>query len=310
MRTAHLFVTHVWTPEIEEEFAKIRCDSAPGSDSWLLLDARTSGLCELVKHHRCHVFDIADLAQLPYSMLPRQSLIGHGHLPILDFFLAHPDYDAYWFIEYDVKYTGAWSDLFTRYESHDSDFITMHIRPFAAEPLWPHWSTFRQSANRLALMPGEWLRSFNVFYRISRSALEFLDSILRDRWCGHHEVLIVTLLRKFGFSLLDFGGDGPFTQPGRTNAVYTSHGSRSGYLNPFRTVRYRPSRLAPGGRPGMIYHPVKPAHLREPFSERWTVYKHWFLEEEKSSAGISGQRDGVTGLAPVVKAAKGSRPSK
>lgn len=85
MRTARLFVTHVWSSEIEKEFVKIRGSSTSNSDSWLLLNARTSCLCELVKHNRCHVFDIAVLAQLPYFMRPRQSLIGHGHLPILDF---------------------------------------------------------------------------------------------------------------------------------------------------------------------------------------------------------------------------------
>jgi hypothetical protein len=218
-------------------------------------------------------------------MLPRQNfnVYDHVHLQLLDFFLAHPDYDAYWFIEYDVKYTGVWSDLFARYEHNESDFITMHIRPFADEPMWEKWSTFRQPDKPSHLMREECLRSFNVFYRISRSALQFLDTILRDSWYGHPEMLIATLLRKFGFSLLDFGGDGPFTQPGRTNAVYTSCGSRSGFLSPFATVRFRPSHVATD-RPEMIYHPVKPVQLREPLPNRRMVYKRWLIEEMNATA--------------------------
>jgi hypothetical protein len=134
-------------------------------------------------------------------------------------------------------------------------------------------------------MAKECLRSFNVFYRISRSALQFLDSILRDSWYGHPEMLIATLLWKFGFSLLDFGGDGPFTQPGRTNAVYTSCGSRSGFLSPFATVRFRPSHVA-SDRPEMIYHPVKPAQLRESLPNRRMVYKRWLIEEMNASQSL------------------------
>jgi hypothetical protein len=102
--------------------------------------------------------------------------------------------------------------------------------------------------------------------------------VLRRGWRGHHEVLTPTLLYQNGFRLRDFGGDGSFVAPGEINAVYTSLGSSSGCLSVHGTLRFRPSRLSPGLKSGMLYHPVKPISLMEPLDRRLTAYRYWQRE--------------------------------
>jgi hypothetical protein len=275
MKTALLFMTHVWCRDIEEQFEKL--SSVPAIAAWLLLDSRTPELKYLLSRYpNCHVFEVAALFRLPYSKIPTPELIGHGHLAVLDFFLSHPDYDFYWFIEYDVRYTGTWDSFFGPVRELDHDFVTTHIRWFAEEPDWDFWPTFGHGAERV---PNEQLlRSFNVIYRISNRALTFLDNILRDGWQGHHETLIITLLHRNGFKLLDLGGNGSFVSPQARNAVYTSKGYRSGWLSPLGTLRWRPSRTRPGLRKNKIYHPVKPKSVIEPAGQRRDAYRQWLTE--------------------------------
>ena len=66
------------------------------------------------------------------------------------------------------------------------------------------------------------IRSFNPIYRISGKALAHIHRALSEKWIGHHEVLLPTLLYHQGFRLLDFGGEGEFVADGGENLFYTS----------------------------------------------------------------------------------------
>jgi hypothetical protein len=129
------------------------------------------------------------------------------------------------------------------------------------------------------------LRSFNIIYRITNRALHFLDRELTRGWYGHHETLVVTLLHKHGFRLLDLGGNGPFVDPTLPNAFYTSPNSRDGMLfeeSGDSTIRWRPPMLKPGRLPGKLYHPVKsgiwqqgsPARKHAKIEETGTQFLH------------------------------------
>jgi Protein of unknown function (DUF3405) len=255
MKVARLFVTHVWSDEIEQEFRKLAaCNNA---DCWLLLDSKLSlpdGVLSRYPLH--HIFSPQSLAALPYTKMSTTGLIGNGHFPILEFFLLRPDYDFYWFIEYDVRYTGDWSAFFGRFDSTEHDFTTAHIRRFTEEPFWWWWPSLGHPTIRLSRR--EWLRSFNVIYRISNRALEFLDCVLQSGWRGHHEALLATVLHHNNFKLLDFGGHGSFVEAGSKNLVYTSSGSRTGFMSPLGTLRDRPPRPIVGSEENMLYHPIKP----------------------------------------------------
>jgi hypothetical protein len=259
MSSALLYLTHIWSNEIKTEFEHLY--SLDRISTWLIPDNRTPGVDTLIKDYsRCHIFDLDSLFRLPYTRIPTPGLIGHAHFPILQFFLSHPNYDYYWFVEYDVRYTGDWHSLISAFESFDHDFITTHIRRFSDEPYWYWWNTFGNLNKQIA--QNDWIRSFNVIYRISNRALSFLHQELPTGWHGHHEVLIATVLHTHGFTLLDFGGDGSFTLPELRNSVYTSYSSIDGSLsNNAGTIRYRPPRVMAGPLENKIYHPVKPESL-------------------------------------------------
>ena len=109
------------------------------------------------------------------------------------------------------------------------------------------------------------LRCFNVFHRLSNRALEFIHESQVDGWEGFTEVSLPTLLARGGFKLLDFG-----------EAVYTSRGFRNGRLSIFGTMRYRPSRTAPGRLRNKLYHPVK--GVTEPLGVRVRLFLRWALD--------------------------------
>ena len=276
MRTARLFVTHTWCQEIEAEFLKLA--ACADADTWLLVDSEVENIAEIrSRYPLCHVFEkTALLSNGLYERIPTRGLIGHGHLPILDLFMAHSTYDYYWFVEYDVRYTGDWASFFGRFDALTHDLITSHIRRYSDEPLWPWWTTFGHPSLKWPVQ--RWIRSFNVIYRISRSALVFLDAILRTGWHGHHEVLVPTLMDREGFRLLDFGGDGCFADPDAIDSVYTSASSQSGYLNPEGTLCFRPARASAGDRPETLYHPVKPPAQLETAEEREAALQLWQQE--------------------------------
>jgi Protein of unknown function (DUF3405) len=282
--TCLLWLTHVWTPEVRAEFEALACLQGPDMPAvWLLLDARTPGAADLARRYpRCHVFEEEALFRLPYPRLDRGGVWMHCHFPLLEFFLAHPDYEHYWLVEYDVRYAGSWRSLLAAFAAREHDLITSHLRSFADEPGWDWWHTFRHPTR--SVPRDQWWRSFNVCYRISRRALAFLHEALADGWRGHPEVLLPTLLLHGGFCLLDLGGDGPFVLPGCRNRVYTSRSTRNGLLSPFATVAFRPSRARVGWRRNKIYHPVKPGPLREPARARWREVLRYARDRVRSGA--------------------------
>ena len=278
-RTALLWVTHVWSDEIKEEFEKFLAVRYPGSpDIWLLADASISREHNLAGEYSHHFqFDASSLFQrLPYRRLEGKGLLHNTHFPLMDFYRSHPHYDFYWCIEFDVRYTGSWGSFLRQFESMDDDFITSHIRWFSAEPDWYWWDTLNHPSKEI---PREHcIRSFNVILRISSGALEYMHGQLEDGWRGHFEVSFPTLLYHGGYRIRDFGGDGGFVYPDMINRNYTSHAGKRGLLNPFCTVHWRPSSPHPGLRRNRIYHPVKPRHMNEPWKERWNYYKMWIRQ--------------------------------
>lgn len=255
MKDVILFLTHTWSPDIEAEFRALA--AVEGTDAWILMDGRNPHRCFTDQYPNCRVFDLDSLLELPYSKLGPRSLCGNAHLPLLDFFNAHPHFANYWVVEYDVRYVGDWNRLVRRFGKYGEDFVTCHIRSRDEEPLWCWWDSFGHPDH--ALGDGDYWRSFNVMYRISARALRFLDHELRTGWHGHHEVLLISLLLRSGYSVLDFGGDGVFAPPGLRNRVYTSAHTQDGSLNAQEgTIGYRPIRITPGRLRNKLYHPVKP----------------------------------------------------
>jgi hypothetical protein len=275
-KCALLWNTHIWCRELEQEFEKILSLDSPGSwEVWLVLDAKIPGAGDIArKYERCLVIDPDDLfGHLPYPAIEGFGILHHSHFPVLDFFLSHRDYDYYWFVEFDVRYSGDWGSFFEIFSPFTHDFIASHIRRYDEEPLWHWWGTLRHPVKTIG--QGNCLRSFNVIFRISNRGLVFIDREQRDGWEGFNEVSLPTLLHNGGYRILDFGGDGDFTLPQLKNRTYTSHGLKDGWLNPFCTMRWRPSRVRAGLRKNKLYHSIKPRSMTEPLGERLRYLSLW-----------------------------------
>jgi len=277
-RSVLLWNTHVWCRELEEEFEKFLKLDYPGSpEVWLVLDANIPQARDLVrKYERSYIIDEKDLfRRLAYPQVEGLGILHHSHFPVLDFFLSHHDYDYYWFIEFDVRYTGDWGSFLRSFDSFGHDLITSHIRTFSEEPYWQWWNTLHHPIKKINR--NECLRSFNVIFRISNRALNFIHQEQRDGWQGFNEISLPTLLHHGGYRIMDFGGDGNFTPPRLQNKTYTSHGLKNGLLNPFCTMRWRPSRYKPGRQRDKLYHSVKPRSMIEPQGERMRYLYIWLM---------------------------------
>lgn len=78
-RSAILWLTHVWSSELDAEFQSLLQLDA---DVWLVLDRRTPGAAAIAaRYPRHHLFDESQLFALPYPRLAGHGLINYPHLP-------------------------------------------------------------------------------------------------------------------------------------------------------------------------------------------------------------------------------------
>lgn len=200
-----------------------------------------------------YIFNIDQLKELGYPMMGDSVVPGHTHFPLMSYFKSQTEKsDYYWVIEYDVRFTGRWDELFNHFSESPADFISSYIRHYSEEPNF-YWWGLKNPEKEINLK--DRVRSFNPIYRISARALNFLDKEIKKGWRGHYEVLIPTLLyHSDGFDILDFGGDGTFAK--HKNKFYTSRTDKDGKITS-GTMRYIPSTSEAGFRPNKIHHPVK-----------------------------------------------------
>jgi len=171
--------------------------------------------------------------------------------------------DHVWLCEYDVDFAGRWGDLFARYADNDADLLTTTVMYRHQQPRWLPWRTAQAPAD----IPEErWIRSLNPLMRVSRRLLEvYVAAMADDAWRGHYEFTVATAALEAGLVVEDLGGEGSFVPAGRERSVYI--GKSPAQLQPpdltfgFRPVRddYFHEKPEVFERPGLLYHPVKPA---------------------------------------------------
>lgn len=194
------------------------------------------------------------LKRLNYTPLSETLVPGSNHFPLLDFYKNNPGYDQYWVIEDDVRFSGSWNYFFSTFtDLCEYDYLASYMRYYKEEPYWYWWNSLKHDEHFIPFE--ERYKSFNPIYRLSNTALAHLCLMLENKWVGHHEVLIATLLYRSNFKLLDFGGEGRFVLKGFANKFYTAHDSKTPLSE--STLRYRPVRYQEGNSPNKIYHPVK-----------------------------------------------------
>jgi hypothetical protein len=250
-RSAFVFCTHHFDAEDERRYLAWRRASQGRGDCFILAPLGTN-----IPARYCDVscpFDFERLRRRARSVIAPTMVPGSCHLSALHLYETHPGYDEYWFVEYDVVFTGSWSVLFDAVHGDGSALIACHVRERDEEPSWHWWRSIEHPSGDA---PSPLLRAFLPVYRISADGLSALSRAVSAGWVGHFEALVPTVLRAASLTISDFGGDGSYVPPARRNCFYTSFSGREELWH-FGTMRFRPCQRSPLLRPNSLYHPVK-----------------------------------------------------
>lgn len=215
--TVYLFVCHILNRRLEKAFHQIQSSIKNNDRALVLFHQQAEDLPDCIRPMPHAAFSDKTLSELGYPMLNKTFTPGSTHFPLIDFFRKNTGYAYYWFIEYDVRYTGDWKHFFDYWESSKSDFLTSHIRNFTEEPDW-YWWGLKHSREKIPIENR--YRSFNTIYRMSNRSIALIDKKHQEGWVGHHEELLPTLLYHNGCSIRDFGGTGPFVRSEDKNRFY------------------------------------------------------------------------------------------
>jgi hypothetical protein len=256
-----LYCSHVFNDVVHGEIDRLRKelpDVAHAAIGYLKDDARWP---ELVPSETT-LYRRAALASLPYpDKIAKADWVvteGNNDLPVLAFYNQHPDYEFYWIVEYDVRYTGSWSDLFQELRSSDADLLATTVMERTECPDWFWWA---KHADQLRLE--RLFRVFMPFCRISNRALAAIHEWYQKGGSGHPEWVWPSVCKTAGFRLEDIGGAGRYTPEHRRHKHYFNSPQENS-LSPgtfvFRPTFKHEKILAHGlkftGRP-MLWHPIK-----------------------------------------------------
>jgi len=245
-KQAILFLSDKSLEPFIQQFNKLAKDAEGYSDSFYLYHQKYEELPAAVSELNHFVFKNDILSELGYRSIEETLVPGSNHFPLLKFYLQNPQYEYYWNIEDDVRFSGSWAILLDHYSEIDTDFITCHIQSFFENTGW-YWWRFLKSHE--AIIPFEnRIKSFNPIYRISNRALALLHQSLIEGWAGHHEVVMPTLFHSNGLSIADFGGEGRFVPEGQQNKFYTNE-----------SMTHLPIVL--GKELNRLYHPIKVSEI-------------------------------------------------
>lgn len=239
-----LIATHVLNETTRQLYQEIREATAGFGETRILYHQKNQDLPQEYEHIPIHSFTDAILQELHYTPIAKTLIPGSNHFSLLHFFLQNSPYEYYWYIENDVRFTGNWKTIFNACQDIRVDMISAHMELYKSNPAWRWWEPLTHPTKHIPLT--ERVSSFNPIYRLSYSALTFIHQALLDKWSGHHEVLLPTLLYNNNFTLMDFGANGVFAPPGFQNRFYS-----------WKTHRWRPSFKKVGDQMNKIYHPVK-----------------------------------------------------
>lgn len=196
---------------------------------------------------------------LEYKPIEETLLPGSCHFPVLRFFTDRPLYEFYWFVEYDVEFTGNWLTLMKDCDENlnDYDFLGCYVEKFDEEKNrdWTWW----YRSNSVGVTLQDCIKGFNPICRYSNGALSYIDSYQKKGYSAHSEVMITTCLYHGGFKIGDFGGRGEFVPQGYENRFYIPNLSGVNINN--GTMRYRPiytlEEIEQTGLHDKLFHPIK-----------------------------------------------------
>ena len=224
MTDAVVYYTHDVTTTRKRELQRLAAELPDGSDLWVTgccaggdaLDTLAGGRARIAAYVR------DDLRALPYPARAGQTnwanMRGANDLALLRFYRDHPDYDRYWFIEYDVRYTGRWDELLGALDSSDADLLCTQVVPRTSMRAWTHWETFSTAPDEVPV--NRMYSGFLPFCRVTRRLLAHIDTVCTRGWSGHPEALWPTAAASAGYTYEEIGGNSRYTPRERRGRYY------------------------------------------------------------------------------------------
>lgn len=268
MSQAFLLVTHILTDEILREFEKREEAAAHLGSSFILFHrANNAAVPARLRDYPFYSATEEHINTLGLKPLVKNKLVpGSNHFLLFDFASKH-HFDHYWYIEYDVRFSGDWRIFFDSFSDASDDFVTSHIRRYEQEPDWAWWSSLKH--NEIPFDTAKQLRSFNPIYKISQRALDHARLCHNDGWVGHHETLLPTLIN-YKFSVRDFGGSGEFVRRDQKELFYID--SADSKLST-GTMRFQNPHSWTFTQPrNKLIHPVKPDRIAKDLLRRGGLF--------------------------------------
>lgn len=262
MRNAILFSSHLLDEVVLARIGKLRSEVPVGYDVYFFFDESKLKRKNVLRHAGSPALEHGEEIWRNYKQANRYfttKIPGNEDGMLLGAFHRLPRYDYYWYLEYDVVYTGNWKDFFDEFDGNEADMLSTNISRHDEIPDWPLWKSV-EMPDGMDLSRNCWLRSFNPILRLSHRAMEVLTEECSKGWAGHSEAVMPTILMHRGLVVEDFGGDGEFTPKGREHRHYRSN-RLDNSLAP-GTFVFRPPMAVPGNEPGKLWHPVKDAAHR------------------------------------------------
>ncbi len=256
-RNAILFSSHLLDEAVLTRFRKLRSEVPAGYDVYFFFAEAKLGKKKVLRHAGAPVLEHGEDSWMTYKQPNRYCTLkipGNEDGMLLSAFHRMPVYDYYWYLEYDVVYTGNWGAFFGDFDENASDMLSTNVTRHDEIPAWPLWKSVGMPEG-MNLPRSAWLRSFNPILRLSSRAMEVLTEECAKGWTGHSEAIMPTILHERGLSIEDFGGSGEFTPSERENRHYRSN-RLDNSLAP-GTFVFRPPMTAPGDEHGKLWHPVK-----------------------------------------------------
>ncbi len=256
MKNIILFVSHLINDDIVGRYRRLRTELPSDCYDVVWLMTLSEG-AEVICPDDVQMVPVRphDLRELGYTPIANTLVPGSCHFLPLRFYLDHSSYHHYWFIEYDVEFTGCWRTLLNDCDTRldDYDLLACHVEWFGtANHEWIWWHRDNNSNYPLETC----IKGFLPICRYSNAALACLDRYLKDGHSGHSEIMVTTCLYHHGLKIGDIGGTGPFTPYGYHNKFYVKE---AGVNND--TMRWRPAftkeEVRAVGTRNMLFHPIK-----------------------------------------------------
>jgi hypothetical protein len=220
-RQAILFRAHGYSAGAAAELQRLCRQVGGGFDVWLIGFCVPAALAPFGHPHTL-AYGVAVLSCLPYppklASTRWERATGSHDLPVLRFFRDHPDYERYWIIEYDVRYTGDWGALLADLSRSPAALLGTTVQRFADNPNWANWPSLNTCGE--VTDQAQWIKAFMPFGCVDHAALTAIDAAYQRGWTGHAEAVWSTAVAQAGLRVEDIGGLGRFVPQGREGRYY------------------------------------------------------------------------------------------